>query len=426
MNASIPVESGPAALTTTTWMPLELAAPESIELAVRTIADDLLALASRPDSLLRRDPCIGRGTAGACVFLAYWAQHLEPLAPDESAQIWASVEQLLADCLAAVHVTPHSPSLFAGYCGIAWTVEHLFATDDDALDVIDGRLPHDLAPLAVEFDVISGLAGLLVYGRERGSRSAAWIEALLDRLSERAEQGQPCGRTWFTGPDRLGPDARRASPQGHHDLGLAHGTPGVLAALAGIADEGLARASACDLIDDAMAWLLAQPTVTGHDARYAALLRPGSEPSASRLGWCYGDLAVAFAMVRSGRARDRMDWIARGVALARHAAERDPAEAGVVDASLCHGAAGLAHMFSRMHSLTGDPSCRDAARHWYADALGRRQPGRGVGGFAYWAGRESSLRAEAGLLEGAAGIGLSLLGAIDTAVPAWDRLLLLS
>jgi hypothetical protein len=80
----------------------------------------------------------------------------------------------------------------------------------------------------------------------------------------------------------------------------------------------------------------------------------------------------------------------------------------VRDASLCHGAAGNAHLFHRWYALTGEPVFAEAARTWYAHALGMPPP-------------ESMA-----FLEGAAGIALALVAATTEIEPAWDRVLLAS
>jgi hypothetical protein len=101
----------------------------------------------------------------------------------------------------------------------------------------------------------------------------------------------------------------------------------------------------------------------------------------------------------------------------------------VVDAGLCHGAAGLGHLFNRLFQATGDSCLAEAARFWLARTLQMRRPGRGVGGYEAWQldddGKVTWI-ADPGLLAGAAGIALALLAATTPVEPAWDRVLLVS
>ncbi|HEX7277236.1 MAG TPA: lanthionine synthetase LanC family protein, partial [Acidimicrobiales bacterium] len=89
------------------------------------------------------------------------------------------------------------------------------------------------------------------------------------------------------------------------------------------------------------------------------------------------------------------------------AAARPIQDAGVVDAGLCHGAAGLLHVSNRLYQATGDERQAAAARRWLEPALTLPVAG-------------------AGFLEGRAGVGLALLAATTDVEPEWDRILLLS
>lgn len=82
---------------------------------------------------------------------------------------------------------------------------------------------------------------------------------------------------------------------------------------------------------------------------------------------------------------------------------------GAVDAGLCHGSAGLAHIFNRHWQATGERVFADAARRWFGRTLARIDHVSG-GGF----------------LSGRAGVALALLHAASAREPTWDRVLLLS
>ena len=96
------------------------------------------------------------------------------------------------------------------------------------------------------------------------------------------------------------------------------------------------------------------------------------------------------------------------------------------DAALCHGAAGLGHLYNRVFQATGRPELAAAARGWFDCALSMRRDGVGVGGFMSWWDDGTGWRATPGYISGAAGIGLALLAASSSEPPDWDRALLLS
>ncbi len=134
-------------------------------------------------------------------------------------------------------------------------------------------------------------------------------------------------------------------------------------------------------------------------------------------------------MLLAARSFGREDWEREALAAARQAAGRREGELGVEDAGLCHGTAGLAHVFHRLFRDTGDETLREAALFWLRRTLEMRQPGLGPGGFRRADYDEADQRcwtADPGFLTGAAGIGLALLAAISPVEPEWDRVMLLS
>jgi hypothetical protein len=104
----------------------------------------------------------------------------------------------------------------------------------------------------------------------------------------------------------------------------------------------------------------------------------------------------------------------------RIAAIRD--DPTVVDASLCHGTAGLLHIFNRLYQGTGEASARDAAIHWAERTLVVRAGPHAI--FGDELAIDSPYR-ELRFLVGATGSALALLGAASSVVPLWDAFMLL-
>jgi lantibiotic modifying enzyme len=151
-----------------------------------------------------------------------------------------------------------------------------------------------------------------------------------------------------------------------------------------------------------------------------------SEPA--RAAWCYGDPGVAVALLGAARAVGHATWEEAALAIARRAALRSFESSGVLDAGLCHGAAGLAHLFNRMYQMTGDPLLGDAARAWFERTLAMRQPHQGLAGYRSFEPERTDAQwvDDPSLFTGVGGIALALLGAISPLEPRWDRLLLAS
>src|SRR6185436_12774096 len=97
-------------------------------------------------------------------------------------------------------------------------------------------------------------------------------------------------------------------------------------------------------------------------------------PRPTRLAWCYGDPGVSAALMTAARHARKTAWETAALDIARKAAQRPADQSGVVDAGLCHGSAGLGHLFNRMHQATGDAALGDAARYWFRHALAQWKP----------------------------------------------------
>jgi hypothetical protein len=326
-------------------------------------------------------------------------------------------------------------SLFSGFPGVAWLVEHLKGwvleddEDDDPGEEVAVSLRDFLgrSPWLAGHDLISGLAGLGVYALERGSRPWGWecLERTVARLDETAER-LPEGVAWRTLAWMMGPEAAKLSPRGHFDLGVAHGVPGVVSFLAQASAAGV---EARPLLDDAISWILAQKLPPGERSIFPNVVSADRPGAGTRIAWCYGDLGLAAALLLAARCTGETAWEEEALEIARTVARRDPETSGVVDAGLCHGAAGNAHLFNRFFQATGDPLFVAAARFWLERTFALRRPGEGVAGYSSWApgdGGSVIWEADPSLLSGAAGIGLALLAAASPIEPAWDRLLLVS
>jgi hypothetical protein len=403
------------------WQPLlEGADRDRAAESVRAILHDL----AEAEWDIEEGPSLAGGVAGLAVLHAYLA-----LAGRGAGHTALATEQLRR-AAAAVASGPTVASLYSGLSGVGWAMAHLQGRlpgldgEEDLAEIDEVLLSHlGQSPWREDYDLIGGLVGFGVYALERWPRPAAraCLERVVDRLAETAER-RADGLTWWTDPAWVAPETREEFPRGYYNLGLAHGVPGVIALLGQACAAGLGS-RARPLLDGAVCWLLAQQQPDG----FRHWVAPGATMPPGRLAWCYGDPGVAAALLVAARSAGEPAWEREAVGLARRAAARPAEQAGVVDTGLCHGAAGLGHLFNRLFQATGDSVLGTAARFWFGRTLGMRQPGRGVAGFAASRGAradEQQWVADPGLLTGATGIALALLGATTAVEPAWDRMLL--
>jgi lantibiotic biosynthesis protein len=240
-------------------------------------------------------------------------------------------------------------------CALATRVEPRYAELAAQCDAhIAARLPHvPVHPVAsfVEYDVIGGWAGIRLAQCIDGPRKR---DAAADALAWLLEDDE---RWRCPHPVRGGEPTR--------DLGLAHGMPGMLAALAltleepGDLREPIARA-ASDLVaraihrDGVVWWPYTKESV---------------EPP--RAAWCYGMPGVAAALHAAALLLGD-ETLAAFAVEALASLERVEDAACIVDeANLCHGTLGNALCVASVSARTGSPALRRLVHRYTASTLDR-------------------------------------------------------
>ena len=192
------------------------------------------------------------------------------------------------------------------------------------------------------------------------------------------------------------------------NMGLSHGLPSILKYCLACYRSCACPDLAVTLARDIISYIVEN---TNKDTRYCyfpSIVSPDDTARKSRLGWCYGDLGVAWILYQAGCLLDDQPTVRLSMEVLRHAAgRRDPEHTLVGDTGLCHGSAGIALIFDRLGRLTGEPVFKNACDHWIDATLTMNSP------------------KAAGLLEGSAGPGLALLSHI-TGNFDWDYCLMLN
>jgi lantibiotic modifying enzyme len=374
------------------------------------------------------EPGLSRGYTGLAVLLGYASrvfgnQHFEDLA-----------FRAIAISFSESSASPIEVGLFRGVAGIAWGAGYVASLCGEAppeeLSAVDNALFVRLAQEQQHgsHDLVAGLTGVGVYAAARmgATGDARLLGAVVHALARLAEH-QPSGATWFTPPERLPEATRELAPQGWYNLGVAHGVPAVATLLAIAASSGVEADVSRHLADSAQRWLR-RHTRRADGLRFATWVSPGTENDYSRLAWCYGDPGIAGSLLLAGDSLDDEELRTFAIELGVASTRADASASGVSDACFCHGSSGLMHIYNRLFQSTGNGALRDAALHWARVTLGQHQAGSGFGGYSFssYASGGYRVRGHPGLLEGAAGVALSLLAAAADEPPGWDMPFLLS
>lgn len=147
--------------------------------------------------------------------------------------------------------------------------------------------------------------------------------------------------------------------------------------------------------------------------------------SYSRLAWCYGDLGISIALWQAGEILCDETIKNDAINICLKTTERiSKNDTDVTDAGICHGTAGIAHIYNRMYSYTGVLEFKEAANYWINETLNMAKFSDGLAGYKSF--DKNDWQNDTSLLEGISGIGLVLLSHVQKEESTWDSCLLLS
>ncbi len=373
----------------------------------------------------RPDPGLLTGLGGQALFLLHYSRlHGE--------QAYYNLgHSLLQNALDAVQIGEVVHTHCRGLAGLGWALMHLHehglldADVNELLGSLDGYLEEtlffDLAD--GEYDFLHGAVGTALYFFRRtgytpdAARVLRAFGPALEGLAIRSGDALK----WESMLDEGG---RRG-----YNISLSHGMASLVALLGKLYAAGIASDAVRPLLYGAVSYILGQELppnqYTSCFPTYS--LETEDQPIASRLAWCYGDLGIASALWLAGSAAGEISWREKAAAVFQRAARRtDLREAGVVDVSLCHGTAGIAHLFNRAYYHTGIAALRAARDYWLRQTMGMATYADGLAGYKSYHGKRAGYANDPCLLEGTAGIGLAFMAAANPLFLHWDECLLLS
>ncbi|MFC3997331.1 lanthionine synthetase C family protein [Nocardiopsis sediminis] len=391
-------------------------------------------------------PFLGGGDLGIALALLYAGETFD----DDGHR--GAARALLRRAVDATARTPlTSPGLYDGTAGFAWVLAEFARSEPrylPALDRLLARLEEQVSALpppdgggaaSRDYDAISGAAGALAAvlkaGEVAGGRDTL-AHTLVGRLLDYTATGADAVPHWYS-PPALHPAAapwyRDRFPHGMYNLGFAHGLPGVLAALCAAASRGIGGSAVVARIRALSAWLAEHRIDDADGPSWPGALqaRPGTRLPDSgapmppaRTAWCYGAPGVAAALLSAAAVTG--DTAPRDLAVAAlERVDRTPeAEQQAFAPTLCHGRAGLLACYRRAHTATGLPTLRRMADSALAEVYA--QASREHPYVFADQPRPGSLAHTPGLLEGAAGVLLALLGEPGTPAARWDDVLFLT
>lgn len=368
------------------------------------------------DQLLKTDhqPGLLGGHTGCALFYAYYYQ----LTGKE--EYLDKVHDLILSSMDAMASGAILPSHCNGIAGMAWCIQHLMNqgfVDGDMEEIfsdVDVLLGNQMiADLNnKQYDFLHEGLGIAVYFLEKDTASP-WLPQVVKALQAAAIQ-LPQGISWEDHFSRQSVPSLPDEPC--YNLGVAHGVPAISTILSRIRAKGIDTGN---LVEKSLDWMLSISNPPGSPSFYPTLVNnegTALTASHSRMGWCYGDLPVAMTLLHGG-------YTDRACEILAHSIQNRNIQNGMVhDTCICHGSAGIAHIFNRAYLQTNEPLFQQGAEKWLQHTIDLYDSPAGLGFYA-----DGKFEIKEGILEGIAGVGLALIAAIDKDTdPAWDRCILLS
>ena len=378
--------------------------------------------------VIKESNCENIGLLTGNIGIAIFAAHINTIY--NNIDVNNSMENALNKCFSALENDGSNHKFADGLAGICWGINHL--VNKKIIDTDVDLLFEDLEiPLLAEsendmranfFDFIHGGLGASIYAFDRldNIKAKIHISKTVNYIYEYAEILNEEVK-WKTiinineGVEKI-----------EYNLGLSHGIPSIIWVLCKSYDSNIETEKCSQLIKGSINWILKQKLNINSISLFPSAIEIGRLQKHSRLGWCYGDLGIASIIWQAGKSLNNEVWKAEAIKIMTHASNRKNfKDNGIFDAGLCHGTAGIAHIYNRFYFETKLKKFKETANFWIGETLKLASYNDGLAGFKSMSEGMGYVN-EYSLLEGVSGIGLALYSHISDEEPTWDRCLLLS
>jgi len=365
------------------------------------------------------------GEAGCCMFDQFYIGY-SGNNPDHITRFENSFQRFSENSIGS-----NSPFFSSGKAGINWFFSYLHTKDildDEDLELLCDDDP-ELFELAVQYlkegnhDFLHGSLGMAyhsLYGKT--NKFTGFQETFFQLLYQFA----------YTSEDKMF--------IAHYDLvkkmpvlnkvnfGMAHGLPSILKFCLECYKKNICTAEAKKLALDIADFLKSNVRENTKRSMFPNILTIDEQSTGfSRVGWCYGDLSIGFILYQAGMAFDEQELKAFATEILIHTSKRRTEQETLVkDAGICHGSAGIAHIYNKMWHYTKNDIFKETCDFWIQKTLDFSIHEDAFAGYKAYAPTESGKHMNSfGLLNGVSGIGLVLISYL-TGDFSWDYCLMLN
>ncbi len=372
------------------------------------------------------------GLAGISLFKFYYSKYLNI---DDHGDMGVAI---LTDCINTIIDGYSEPSFCSGIAGSAWVMVHLeqeefINTDNDELLVdLDEYLYQNMISdmKAGNYDLLYGANGYALFfinrykntnSKKLKSKYKGFLLEFIELLNKMAEADTDKSIKWIS---VLDPSTKAKG----YNLGLSHGISSIIGILSRLHKYDDFKVQTKTLLTGAINYIISQenksPSSSSLFPSWVAKEEKNTKPS--RLAWCYGDLGIGIQLWTASRVLGDLSLEKIAIRILKHAATRKTLQqTKVKDPGVCHGAFGNALIFQKIFQETQISVFKDAHEYWIDEGMKMAIHDKGHAGFCQWKGSNGWVP-EISLLEGVAGIGLSIINYLADFESNWDECLLIS
>lgn len=373
------------------------------------------------------------GLSGIALFQFYYAKYSN----NDTIADWG--QDTLLKIIKTINQGYNIPTLSSGLAGAGWVIDHLntqgfIETDSDEL-----LNPLDEYLLSVmkenidrgNYDFLHGAMGYAFHFIERYKATQnkklkqnyiTNIKCFIDGLLKTAEQDIN-GLKWLSKINSAG------NRKDAYNLSLSHGMSSIISFISELVKYDVFKGECINLLQKSVNYVISHEL--SKDRKSTSLfpnwiLENDISDQNSRLAWCYGDLGIGLACLKASKVLKNEDLKRKALFILEQTTFRKAKkDTLVIDAAICHGAFGNAQIYNFLYIETKNELYNDSARYWIQYGMKMSIHDDGYAGYKQWGGNSEEWSPKTSLLEGIAGIGLSIIDYLSEEPNTWDKCLLI-
>lgn len=209
------------------------------------------------------------------------------------------------------------------------------------------------------------------------------------------------------------------------NLGLAHGLPSILKFCIESYKNNICKIQSQELAQMIVSDIMRCKNHNIDLSYFGSTYDKDINSRNSRLAWCYGDLSLAFILFQYATIFNDNEIKEFSIeVLAFSTLRKKFSETFVNDVGICHGSAGIVHIYNKIWMETKDKRFKNARDFWINDILNTWENKDDLI-FKRYIGKAGKFEYSNSLLEGVTGVGL-VLTSILTNDNSWDYCIMLN